>query len=151
MNLDRVDKRIDTFQQGRKGFLKKNSWPFSNQQAKKKFLDGEFLAKLGFYFKPTTKDHVVCYFCDLECNWNAEYEHPLSFHLANQPCSHVLVWAKACSRNEKMKSIVLNENEEMIKSLDYQRLLLDTFKDWPHGFDKSAKQGLCAEMVWIVL
>lgn len=147
MFSSRVDKRIDSF--GRKG--SKNgtkSWPFTNQQAKKKLLDAEYLAKLGFHFNNTTKDHVVCHFCDLECDWSSDFPHPLSFHLSNQPCSFALAWGVALIRNNQVSSVLnLHQHEQVLKDLDYQSLLLETFQDWPYNRDKKGQKTPSAQQV----
>lgn len=114
-------------------------WSLNTNQGKKRFLDGDFLAKVGFYIDQKSQK-LLCCACGFDCTeWNQDHLHPISFHLESEPCYSVKLWALSCSLDDKKGPLVLkNVVVPDLGHNDISQLLLESYQDWP-GSKKSKK------------
>lgn len=133
--MDLLTNRLASFQTKLPDGTKKKGWPakFKTNLA----YTANFMAKIGFIHTPTKTraDCVTCSVCNLECNWSESHEHPLAFHLDNDPCWSVRLWGLAAvSRN------LIEEREVDIDFGEYKLLLMKSFTESKQKFPVKSKQ-----------
>jgi hypothetical protein len=117
--------RLDSFKSRDQTGKKKKAWPY---KSKVKLLHPSYLANVGFYHTPESGklDCLTCFACLKVCDWSATADHPLNYHLDNDPCWNIKLWGQVCKARQQLPNLNVNINRN-----EYNAALLKSFQENP--------------------
>lgn len=127
--MEFVDNRTKSFKASRN----KKGWPRKISELGKYF-EPKYLAQLGFYHTPQKDkvDLVTCVNCTKVCDWSSENQHPIQYHLQNDPCKFIRIWGGVeCDRTSDDWKDLCNHSENLE---NMKEILLSSFQglvEWP--------------------